>query len=132
VSVAETVEAVMDDICIKVEEAGMVEEIDGEQTEDDGEQTEDDEEQIPVSSESPIPDEGIVEKKFPKMGIYQGVKYMFGEETNHGEHPVMIMEWGDKKEVGMWTDDEVILKEDYEKTHEFSATDPEQEDVIWL
>ena len=86
-----------------------------------------------VVEEKVVEEKVVEENKFPKMGLFQGVKYLFGEENIHGENPVMIMGYkGQTSVVGTFTDDEVILNEEYESTHEFSATDPEQDDVIWI
>ena len=84
--------------------------------------------------EEKVVEENVVEEnKFPKMGLFQGVKYLFGEENTQGENPVMIMGYkGQTEVVGTFTDDEVILNEEYESTHEFSVTDPEQDEVIWF
>ena len=105
------VSAVMDDLCSQVEE----------------EVTKSHAEEEPVDVELM---EDTVDKPFPKVGLYQGVKYMFGEENlENGTHPVMDK---DTKKVGEFSDDEVILNYDYKETHEWGITDPEQEDVVWL
>jgi len=104
------------------EEVGFV--IEAEKIEEDKEVVEKEEELL------------VVEKKFPKMGKYQGVRYRFAEENIHGEHPVQLVDWSNMSttDVGTWNGDELIWNEDFdEDSHDMQVHGDLQEDeeVIW-